>query len=146
MRFSLNGGAFTAETQFTGLEAGSYSVLYQTEAGCVYALPPIVLEACINDRQVYFPNIFSPNFDGINDYFLPFLGPGVAQVRAFSIYSRWGELVFERRLFRPENESDGWDGTFRGKPALQGVYGYMAEIEYADGAVLLFSGDVHLVR
>ncbi|MBK7407992.1 MAG: gliding motility-associated C-terminal domain-containing protein [Saprospirales bacterium] len=92
------------------------------------------------------PNTFSPNFDGINDYFLPYAGGGAVQIRDFKLFDRWGGLVFERQRFDPTAKNLGWDGTFGGKPMPIGVYAYFVEIEFGDGEVVLYEGGVQLVR
>ena len=100
------------------------------------------------DRNVYFPNIFSPNGDGINDYFSPFTGPGVEMVEYFQIYDKWGELVHFREMFLPGSAEfeNGWDGKLRGKRAAVGVYLYIARINFIDGTSLLYRGDVTVVQ
>ena len=100
-----------------------------------------------SDRNVYIPNVFTPNGDGINDFFSPFTGVGVREVVSLTMYDRWGELVFQRENFLPRStEIQGWDGFFRGKRANQGVYFYLAKIEFIDGVVLTYRGDVTLIH
>ncbi len=97
--------------------------------------------------NVYVPNIFSPNYDGFNDFFQVYTGRGVRAIRSMRIFDRWGELLYERtNLPAQPAEHEGWDGTFRGKIAPSGVYVYLIEVEFEDGEVLLFRGDVTLVR
>lgn len=98
-------------------------------------------------RKVYIPNIFSPNFDGTNDYFAPIaISPNVQTIKSFRIFSRWGGLLYEGSDFIADPFSGGWDGTFKGKPVDIGVYVYLAEILFLDGEVIKYSGDVLLVR
>jgi gliding motility-associated-like protein len=97
-------------------------------------------------RTVFIPNIFSPNFDGINDVFYIQTGPQVREVRQFLVFDRWGEPVFQARNFPPNATAFGWDGTNKGKRAHAGVYAWFAEIEYLDGHVETLKGDVTLVR
>ncbi len=97
--------------------------------------------------NVYIPNIFSPNYDGFNDFFQVYTGKGVKAIRSMRIFDRWGELLYERtNLPAQPVEYEGWDGTYRGKIASSGVYVYIIEVEFEDGEVLLFRGDVTLVR
>ena len=44
------------------------------------------------------------------------------------------------------DEQSGWDGTFKGKPMNPAVFAWFAEVEFIDDAVLLFEGDVTLLR
>ncbi len=66
-------------------------------------------------------NAFSPNGDGLNDYFRIVIGQGcVPHGYTFRIFNRWGETVYESF-----SEYDtGWDGSYKGRPADAGVYGY----------------------
>lgn len=97
-------------------------------------------------RRVYVPTAFSPDDDGINDYFTIYADNDVVAIRSFRIFDRWGNLLFFNGPFQPNVESYGWDGEFKGKPMNSGVYVYFAEIEFADGQVETFKGDVSLVR
>lgn len=97
--------------------------------------------------DIFIPNAFSPNGDGANDVFLIFARAGsVEKVRSFYIFNRWGEQVFEVFNFPPNDPHYGWDGNFRGELMNPAVFGYFAEIEFIDGRVELFKGDVQLVR
>jgi len=127
------------------------NTLYEIQAfdinGCL-AVASVLVEVDKN-RNVYVPNIFTPDNDGINDYFQVFTGNGVLQIRSFRVFDRWGELIFERLKFPASpfpDPGNGWDGTFRGKPMDSGVYVYLAEVEFEDGQVLLYRGDVTIVR
>ncbi|NUQ23548.1 MAG: gliding motility-associated C-terminal domain-containing protein [Saprospiraceae bacterium] len=97
-------------------------------------------------RRVYVPNAFSPDDDGINDYITVYADTDVVAVKSFRIFDRWGNLLFFNGPFQPNIESYGWDGEFKGKPMNAGVYVYFAEIEFADGQVETFKGDVSLLR
>ena len=97
--------------------------------------------------QLFVPNVFSPNGDGINDLLKVYTGPGVAQVNFFTIYDRWGEKLYEDTNFLPADfYLEGWDGRFNGKDMNSGVYIYLAEVIFVDGAVLLYRGDITLLR
>jgi gliding motility-associated-like protein len=97
-------------------------------------------------RRVYVPNAFTPDDDGINDYITIYADTDVVAVKSFRIFDRWGNLLFFNGPFQPNIESYGWDGEFKGKPMNAGVYVYFAEIEFADGQVETFKGDVSLLR
>ncbi len=93
-------------------------------------------------RRVFVPNIFTPNDDGENDFLTVFAGKGTKTVQKFQIWSRWGELIFERENFAPNDLPLGWDGSFRGKKVLPGVYTVLADVEFIDGWVEKKKGDV----
>lgn len=89
--------------------------------------------------QVYVPNAFSPNNDGINDYLMTFSNCDLAQY-SLRIYDRYGAKVFESR-----SQDIGWDGYFRSKPLSPGVYVYMLTYTENRGSQIK-SGDVLLIR
>ena len=95
------------------------------------------------DCYIDIPNIFTPNGDGINDYFLPrqLLSSGLA---AFSmkIFDRWGVLLFETTNI----DGRGWDGKYNNVPQPQGVYVYLIEATFKNGVNENFKGSITLVR
>ncbi len=98
-------------------------------------------------KSVYVPNAFSPNGDGINDLLTVFArGEQVRRVRSFLVFDRWGESVYRYFDFQPNDPATGWDGTYRGLPLNPAVFAWLAEVEFVDGEVALFKGDVVLVR
>ncbi len=98
--------------------------------------------------NVFIPNAFRPNDDGLNERFTLFTNADGREIRSLEIWNRWGELLFRRDHFPPNQlgGADGWDGNFRGELAPPGVYVWRAEVEFVDGRVLVFSGDLTLLR
>lgn len=98
-------------------------------------------------RRVYLPTAFSPNADGRNDTFRPFVSfPNVQSVVSMKIFDRWGGLVFEKLDYLPQSSQDGWDGTKNGKPMPVGQYAYFAKVLFIDGLVREYSGSLRLIR
>jgi len=62
------------------------------------------------------------------------------------VYDRWGELVFSAQNIEPNNPLVGWDGTFKGRDVLNGVYVYKFDILFKDMRREVFSGDLTVVR
>jgi gliding motility-associated-like protein len=134
-------GLFAAYEWSTGASSGRIAVdqpgpvwVEVTDAqGCKARDSVQVVTFC--PGKFYAPNIFSPNFDGVNDAFQVFTQrpPGSFHLQ---VYNRWGELVFES-----QDEGQGWDGVHRGKPAPAGVYLWWCEL---DGFAL--RGTLNLVR
>ena len=93
-----------------------------------------------------FPNAFSPNGDGYNDFFTGFGNPDLVDINYLRIFNRWGAMIFSRENFEPNIESLGWDGTFKGQPMNPAVFVFVAEVMYNDGTVEIISGDVTLVK
>ncbi len=93
--------------------------------------------------NVYIPNAFSPNDDGVNDVFQPNVG---CPITAFDlkIFSRSGQLIFST-----QNSEDGWDGTSKGQLAAASAYVYLLKVTYdqeGDAKSELKTGDVALIR
>ncbi|MEM8908689.1 MAG: gliding motility-associated C-terminal domain-containing protein, partial [Bacteroidota bacterium] len=96
--------------------------------------------------QVYIPNAFSPNGDGVNDHFRIYLGQNVQHINKFQIFSRWGELVYEARDFDFNNVNLGWDGRLDGKLMNPAVFVFWAEVVKIDGTTAIVKGDLTLMR
>ena len=97
-------------------------------------------------RRVFIPDNFSPNNDGENDRFMVFTDNESVIIQRFEVYNRWGNRVFEARNILPNNPLEGWDGTWRGEQLPSGTFIYYLFLEFKDGSVLQYQGDVFLVR
>ena len=126
------------------LEEEQYiSAKIRDEFGCV---AEDQLKVRVINKDIFVPNAFSPNDDGINDYFTIYSNESVKAVRVLRIYNRWGAQIFEGLNFQTNDESQGWNGTFRGKVASQGVYAYYAETLNKNGHITKLKGSLTLVR
>ncbi len=121
----------------------TYTVLVDEE-GCSASDDITVIVA--KDRPIYFPTAFSPNDDGINDFFRIYGGKSVLSIKSFLVFDRWGETVFEYYNFIPDEPAAGWDGKHRDTKMQPAVFTWFAEVEFTDGRVELYKGDVTLVR
>ncbi len=95
-------------------------------------------------RDVFIPNAFSPNADGINDYFFIYPGKSISLIRTLKVYNRWGALMYAGTNLT-DSELEGWDGYFKGELMNIGVYVWTAEVVYLDGEIQTLSGDITLV-
>ena len=97
--------------------------------------------------DVFVPNVFSPNGDGINDQLVIFANDQlVQQVEQFRIFDRWGGAVFEVFRFPPNDFNYGWDGTHQGQIMDGAVFVWLAEVVLSDGSKRLLEGEVLLLR
>lgn len=112
--------------------------------GCI-AIDSMLINV-LKDRYLFIPNAFSPNGDGNNDLLDVYTNENVQQIKRFDVYDRWGERVFSKTQIPQRWRNFGWDGSFNGQAMPTGVYVYMVEIEFIDGKVQVFSGDVTLFR
>ncbi len=108
------------------------------EYGCpdTFQIPIEVLP----EHRFYVPNTFTPNGDGLNDFFMPAI-MGVENFR-FTIYNRWGEMIFESRdIYK------GWDGRYKDNKCQQDVYVWKIEfLDIASGEERYYIGHVNLIR
>lgn len=91
-------------------------------------------------KDMFIPNSFTPNGDGLNDKFRIRLFDNYKILR-FVIYNRWGSVVYSST-----NATDGWDGTFKGYSQQIGAYIYYLEMESNSGRKIIKQGTVQLLR
>jgi len=96
-----------------------------------------------NDCYMNIPNVFTPNGDGLNDYFFPrqALTSGLTSF-SISIYNRWGIKVFESTSLT----GAGWDGKLGGVDQPEDVYIYIIDGTFKDGQKEHHQGNVTLLR
>jgi gliding motility-associated-like protein len=125
-------------------ESTTYTVTIRDINGCSDSDRLTVLVS--KERNIFMPTAFSPDNDEVNDVLFVQGGNDVEEVKSFLIFNRWGESVFENYNFLANDPREGWDGRFRGQPLNAAVYVYFVEVEFTDGEVVLFKGDVMLMR
>jgi gliding motility-associated-like protein len=121
-----------------------YTIEVANEGGCVTRDDVTLFVVCV-EGNLFLPNTFSPNGDGVNDVFYP-RGKGIYGVKSFRVFNRWGEVVFEQGNIQVNDISKGWNGIFRGKPASQDVYVYTIDVVCENNQVFSFKGNIALVR
>jgi gliding motility-associated-like protein len=131
-------------TTFSGNDDHSFLLTVIHENGCVASAELNI--NVVQETEIYIPNVFSPNGDGVNDYFTVYANERVDRIVALNVFDRWGGHVFQAKQLYPNDESTGWDGKFNGKELLSSVYTYMLEVLMVDGSTESFAGSVSLVR
>ncbi len=95
--------------------------------------------------EVVVPNVFTPGSSQNN--VVTVLGASdVEEVELWSVFDRWGNLVYRAAGFAPGDYRFGWNGQFRGKPVQQGVYVYSVRYRMRDGQIQVQHGDITVVR
>jgi gliding motility-associated-like protein len=122
----------------------TYVVEATTAFGCT-ATDTLSIRSFCDKTQAYIPNAFSPDGDGINDV-LMVRGSGIVQVKSFRIFNRWGEVVFERANFAPNDPAYGWDGKVKGTVTAPDVFVYMAEVICENGTSFTYKGNVSVLK
>ncbi len=130
------------EQEISPLYTSGYGVFLMNENGCVTEDEIIVYVN--NKKRIFIPNAFSPNGDGYNDLFMIYGGLGVEEIERFQIFSRWGDLVFEKNNFQPNDPSKGWDGFFNGEKMNPAVFVFYAKVKYTNGETEIVKGDLLL--
>jgi len=98
----------------------------------------------IKKRNVYIPNVFTPNGDGINDVFTVFGGPDVAAIKVIDVFNRWGQLVYHSDNSLP-NSRNGWNGMIDTEALPSGVFVYYIEVEFIDSIIIPYKGSISIV-
>ena len=87
--------------------------------------------------QIFIPNSFTPNDDGDNDTFQPYVNG--ANKYTITIFDRWGEIIFQK-------ENGGWDGTLNGTKVQDGVYSYFILVNDFKDKPFTYSGIITLLK
>jgi gliding motility-associated-like protein len=125
-------------------ETTEYTIEVRNAGGCRSRDKVTVFVIC-NGANVFIPNTFSPNGDGMNDVFYP-RGSGLFSIKSFRIFNRWGEVMYEKNGFMPNDASAGWDGKHNGQMLNTDVFVYTIEIICDNSSTLVFKGNVALIH
>ena len=131
---------YDPNTTYSFVESGDRMItLYiQNEFGCVTTLTKTVYVE--PTTTAYVPNAFSPNGDGVNDFFIPVI-KDVTEYELF-IFNRWGNIIFNSTKLE-----EGWDGNNQnGNQAQQDVYVYRIRYRNVDGFFETKEGHVTLIK
>ena len=122
-------------------ESGPYEVLLGAASGC-----DSIVQLNLQFYDVAIPNVFSPDGNGLNDFFNVYGDSSLEEIMELRVFSRWGELVYEGRGLTPNALSEGWDGMVQGRPAPTGTYIYSTTLLSNSGQQQHFAGAVTLLR
>ncbi len=120
------------------IDSVTYTV--KVSEGKCMATDQITVRIYKNGPDILVPSAFTPNGDGRNDVSRPIL-LGIVRLNYFSIYNRWGQLVFTT-----SEVNKGWDGNFSGTAQPAGTYVYQAAGTDFTGKAILKKGTVVLIR
>ena len=118
-----------------------YGVTVSDSLGCSWygEIPIHCIEVTCGRHDLFIPNAFSPNGDGVNDR-LCFTGKFITDFY-IAIYTRWGEKVYEST-----DLNQCWDGRYNGNWCMPGVYTYTCRIKCETGLQNLLKGDITIIR
>ena len=122
----------------------TYTIKVTDANGCINTDNITIVVIC-NDKNVFIPNTFSPNNDGVNDWFFP-RGTGLFAIQSMRIFNRWGEMVFQKVNLFPNDQFAGWNGKYNGKTLNADVYTYVIEIVCENSQILSYKGNITLIQ
>jgi gliding motility-associated-like protein len=118
---------------------GSYYLAVTDNNGCT-GKDTFLLKKNANCIPISIPNAFTPNKDGLNDIFRPFITEDIASYRC-TVFNRYGQKIFETDKY-----SAGWDGTFLGADQPNGSYVFWIRYANTSGVLSEHKGTVLLLR
>ncbi len=130
--------------QFIVNQSGLLKLIVLTDEGCILSAEKIIF--LDTNIQIFIPDIFTPNRDGINDLFTFYTPESFLWVKSFSIYDKWGNEVYQVKNIDLNNSKIGWDGTYKNQEMGPGVYIYMLIIQRPDEEIKILKGEVLLAR
>jgi len=118
-------------------EGTEYIITAISTVGCGTSTSRVMVKVY---KDIYIPNAFTPNGDGINDQFKIFAADGYT-FQKFIIYNRWGKLVFSAK-----DSHDSWNGICDNEPQPAGTYVYYLELKNSVGKKIIKKGTITLIR
>ena len=137
--FGDGNGSFLVNPTHTYTQPGAYEItlIATNQEGCIDSISKWIDIA--PERYIYLPNSFTPDGDGLNEYFYGrFIGLMSAR---FYIFNRWGEEVFFS-----DQLNFVWDASYEGVPVQDGTYTWYLIYEIEKGIYEDLSGHVNVIR
>lgn len=123
----------------SNIDSIRYKVHVTDNIGC-FDSASILVKIFRTNPQIFVPTGFTPNGDGLNDVLKP-IAVGVERIEYFSVYNRWGQLVFTTTI-----NGKGWDGTIGGKPQTTNTFVWMVKAVDYTGKPIFQKGTSTLIR
>jgi gliding motility-associated-like protein len=130
--------SFTA-TNMTDDPTGAVITATPRVNGCIGASQSYVITVLPLAKDIFVPNVFSPNNDGKND--LLFVYGNYIATFELHVFNQWGQ-----RMVTLTDKHQGWDGKFKGSAQPVGVYVYVLKAITTDGHTVNRKGSITLVR
>lgn len=142
--YSLDGQRFQRTTDFTTLKADNYTLTVKDNQNCLLTLPILIRLDCPNN--LHLPTAFSPNHDNRNDALTVFFAFPSITVSRFTVYDRWGSVVYNRANFVVTSGEAIWDGQLDGQTLPMGMYTYRIDCQFPDGTQTTHRESVSLLH
>lgn len=130
-------------TDLLPLRNTTYTLTATDENGCTGT---DVVQIRVNVvRNLFSPNIIHADNPGSNGIFRLEGSKSISKVKRLEIYDRWGSKLFNGTDIDIKNFDEGWNGTLNGKRVVNGVYVWVALVEFIDGEEIYYTGDVTVI-
>lgn len=101
-----------------------------------------IYEYSLDEATIYMPNLFSPNFDGINDIFLPFCNEKVISITDFTINVLGsGKLLYSQKFMLPNDNDKAWNGLLSNGNQFKGKFTYSFTATTAAASKMVIHGE-----
>ncbi|KQS23826.1 gliding motility-associated C-terminal domain-containing protein [Dyadobacter sp. Leaf189] len=101
------------------------------------------VEFSYDKKRIYVPNVFTPNKDGVNDYFLPFVNDIVTDIWGFTIYSAVGDTILYQKPYcnsKMAIADYGWDGLRPDGSRYKGLFRYKMRVDDSEARKHIVGG------
>ncbi len=128
----------------TASQSVTYHIQVTSDSGCIAKDSISIFVEC-KESYILMPTAFTPNNDGLNDYYYP-LTRGIKTIVRFSIYNRFGQLVYEAKNFPPNDKTFGWNGQLKSWDQSSSVFVYYIEALCDMGQTVYKKGSFVLLK
>lgn len=128
----------------TATKDGEVLLTIEDENGCIQ-IHRIIFKIKKQTTKIIIPNIISPNGDQLNDVLDIFSDDPNLQINFLRVFDRWGELIYEVKNQTLQNYKP-WNGTFRGKNVINGVYIIHGHFVFSNGKSQEVAQDISVIR
>ena len=141
--------ALTCDTCYDPVATPPVNTTYKVTVTSIYGCTSVdstAIGLTCDQSEVFIPNSFTPNGDGVNDRFWV-SAKGISLIKNFYVFNRWGQVVFEAHNIPPNNAGYGWDGTFKGLVLEPDVFVYTVDAVCELGTTTFkYKGDISIVK
>lgn len=121
-----------------------FTLQTRNEYSCTYS--DTVTVNTYSEGRLYIPNAITPNGDGRNDILYVIGNRDVSRVREFTVYDRFGQVVFQAKDTPPNDPRHGWNGMRSGVPVASATFAYTARVVLVDTREVMVKGLVTVIR
>jgi gliding motility-associated-like protein len=132
----------TTGRTYKAIDQGTYWVKVKDANGC-FGTDTVTINkrGDLYPSTLFMPNAFTPDGNGVNDFYPMNKFPKVGALYNVKLYNRWGEKIIEL-----ESPDLNWDGNINGVPAPEGAYVYLATWIGCDNERRTLRGSFHILR